>query len=158
MVPSRTASSSNARSRFLSRSFSSNPRAFASLHFAMSGSISLSLAALRSSNPFNFDTLIMSFMFIVSLMTRICRSPVPLLRQTGHMFSSCFCAPFSRWRKPLMYSSFGSCCCWCISSNAFKTSMRCFFSITRSVCSNSRITVRYRAVLICLQVFIFVCG
>jgi hypothetical protein len=43
-----------------------------------------------------------------------------------------------------------------ISSNARKTSMRCFFSITRSVCSNSRRTVRCRAVLIGLQVLIFV--
>ena len=32
------------------------------------------------------------------------------------------------------------------------------FSITRSACSNSRTTVRYRAVFIGLQVFIFVCG
>jgi hypothetical protein len=81
-----------------------------------------------------------------------------LAHQNGRMFSSCFCAPFNRWRKPLMYSSSGSCCCWCISSNARKTSMRCFFNITRSVCSNSRTTVRYRAVLIGLQVFISKCG
>jgi 5S rRNA maturation endonuclease (ribonuclease M5) len=44
------------------------------------------------------------------------------------------------------------------SSNARKTSTRCFFSITRSSCSNSRTTVRYRAVFMGLQVFIFVCG
>ena len=81
-----------------------------------------------------------------------------LARQNGRMFSSCFCAPFNRWRKPLMYSSSGSCCCWCISSNARKTSMRCFFSVRRSACSNSRTTGRYRAVFKGLQVFIFVCG
>ena len=63
----------------------------------------------------------------------------------GRMFSSCVCARFNRWRKPLMYLSSGSCCCWCISSNARKTSTRRFFSITRSACSNSRTTVRYRA-------------
>ncbi len=74
------------------------------------------------------------------------------------MLSSCFCAPFSRWRKPLMYSSSGSCCCWCISSKARKTSTRCFFSVTRSACSTSRTTGRYRAVFIGLQVFMFVCG
>ena len=74
----------------------------------------------------------------------------------GRMFSSCFCAPFNRWRKPLMYSSSGSCCCWCISSNARKTSTRCFFSITRSACSNSRTTVRYRTVFKGLQVLYLV--
>ena len=57
--------------------------------------------------------------------------------QNGRMFSSCVCSRFKRWRKPLMYSSSGSRCCWCISSNARKTSMRCFFSVTRSACSNS---------------------
>ena len=63
----------------------------------------------------------------------------------GRMFSSCVCACFNRWRKPLMYSSSGSCCCWCISSNARKTSTRRVFSITRSACSNSRTTALYRA-------------
>ena len=63
----------------------------------------------------------------------------------GRMLSSCVCAFFSRWRKPLMYSSSGSFCFWCISSNARKTSTRCFFSITRSACSNSRTTALYRA-------------
>ena len=77
--------------------------------------------------------------------------------QNGRMFSSCVCSRFKRWRKPLMYSSC-SCFCWCISSNARKTSTRRFFSITRSACSNSRTTVRYRAVFIALQVFIFKCG
>ena len=63
----------------------------------------------------------------------------------GRILSSCVCAFFSRWRKPLMYSSSGSFCFWCISSNARKTSTRCFFSITRSACSNSRTTALYRA-------------
>jgi hypothetical protein len=74
----------------------------------------------------------------------------------GCMFSSCLCACFNRWRKSLMYSSSGSCCCWCISSNARKTSTRCFFSITRSACSNSRTTVRYRTVFKGLQVLYLV--
>ena len=80
----------------------------------------------------------------------------PAVRDEFHgcIFSSCLCAPLNRWRKPLMYSSSGSCCCWCISSNARKPSTRCFFSITRSVCSNSRTTVRYRTVFKGLQVFI----
>ena len=75
--------------------------------------------------------------------------------QNGRMFSSCLCACFNRWRKPLVYSSSGSWCCSCVSSNARKTSTRCFFSVTRSPCSNSRTTGRYRAVFIGLQVFIF---
>jgi hypothetical protein len=78
--------------------------------------------------------------------------------QNGRMFSSCLCACFNRWRKPLVYSSSGWWCCSCVSSNARKTSTRCFFSVTRSPCSNSRTTVRYRTVFIGLQVFILVCG
>ena len=84
----------------------------------------------------------------------------PAVRDEFHgcMFSSCLCAAFNRWRKPLVYSSSGWWCCSCVSSNARKTSTRCFLSITRSACSNSRTPVRYRAVFIGLQVFIFVCG
>ena len=72
------------------------------------------------------------------------------------MFSRCFCAPFNRWRKPLMYSSSGSWCCWCISSNARKTSTRCFFSTTRSACS----TRGQRRVSGCFQRFtgFYICG
>ena len=65
----------------------------------------------------------------------------------GRMLSSCVCACFNRWRRPLMYSLSGSSCCWYISSNARKTSTRCFFSITRSACSNSRRTALYRALV-----------
>jgi hypothetical protein len=82
--------------------------------------------------------------------------PDLLAHQNARMFSSCVCDCRNRRRKPLMYSSSGSCCCWCISSNARKTSMRCFFNITRSVCSNSRTTGRYRAVFKGLQVF-YIC-
>jgi hypothetical protein len=74
--------------------------------------------------------------------------------QNGRMFSSCLCACFNRWRKSLVYSSSGWWCCSCVSSNARKTSTRCFFSITRSACSNSRTPVRYRTVFIGLQAFL----
>ena len=62
----------------------------------------------------------------------------------GRIASSCFSAPFKRWRKPLMYSSSSSCCCWCICSNVRKPSTRRFLSFTRSARSNSRAPIRYR--------------
>ena len=53
-----------------------------------------------------FDAVVFDF---VNVELRFSSLP-PAVRDEFHgcMFSSCLCAAFNRWRKPLMYSSSGS--------------------------------------------------